>query len=65
MPDDEPALGIVMGVIILIVAGVAVAVWLAPKQPIPHHIYYCCEDNDGFSCAPCRHGIGRPVSVGL
>lgn len=62
MHDDDPALGIVMGVILLIAAGVAFAVWMAPTRSSPNHIYYCCRDGD-WSCAPCKHIDGPPVSV--
>lgn len=30
MMDNDPALGIVMGIILLIVAGLTLGVWLAP-----------------------------------
>lgn len=62
--DDEAdfAIGIVVGVCLLIAAGLSLVMWMN-NAPARTHIYYCCEDNGDWQCAPCRYIPSRPVSV--
>ena len=53
MEDDDFALGIVAGVMLLVVAGVALAAYLAPRPKFIEPVAYCCLAPGGI-CAPCR-----------
>ena len=62
MSDDADfAVGIVLGACLLIAASLAFVLWLNPAPRA--HIYYCCEDNGDWRCAPCRDIPSLPVSV--
>lgn len=52
MEGEDFAFGIVVGVMLLVVAGVSLLVCLAPKPKPPEPTAYCCIAYG--ACAPCR-----------
>jgi hypothetical protein len=52
--DDDAAFGIVVGIWILILAGLALGVWLAPKPKIPEPLAWCYVAEDISLSGPCK-----------